>query len=49
MIGLETLGSSTQAVVTIGVVLTEAIVLYVGYGAVTRLASPAALELLGGE
>ncbi|MDL5360466.1 hypothetical protein [Halalkalicoccus sp. NIPERK01] len=49
MIGLETLSGSAQAVATIGVVLAEAITLYVGYGAVTRIASPAAIELLGGE
>lgn len=49
MIGLETLGSSAQAVATIGLVLAEAITLYLGYGAVTRIVSPAALELLGGE
>lgn len=49
MIGPELLGSSAQAVTTVGFVLAEAITLYVGYGAVTRLASPAALELLGGE
>lgn len=49
MIGLETLGGSAQAVATIGVVLAEAVTLYVGYGAVTRIASPAVIELLGGE
>lgn len=49
MIGPEILGSSAQAVATVGFVLVEAIMLYVGYGAVTRLVSPAALNLLGGE
>ncbi|KYH26402.1 hypothetical protein HAPAU_15000 [Halalkalicoccus paucihalophilus] len=49
MIGLDVLGSSVQAVTTVGFVLAEAITLYLGYGAVTRLVSPAALELLGGE
>ncbi|ADJ13984.1 DUF7512 family protein [Halalkalicoccus jeotgali] len=49
MIGLETLGGSAQAVGTIGVVLAEAITLYVGYGTVTRIASPVVLKLLGGE
>lgn len=49
MIGLEILGGSAQAVATIGLVLAEAITLYLGYGAVTRIVSPAALELLGGE
>lgn len=49
MIGLEILGSSAQAVATIGLVLAEAITLYLGYGVVTRIVSPAALELFGGE
>lgn len=49
MIGLDILGSSAQAVVIVGFVLTEAIILYLGYGAVTRLMSPAALDLLGGK
>lgn len=49
MIGFEILGGSAQAVATIGLVLAEAITLYLGYGAVTRIVSPAALELLGGE
>jgi len=31
---------------TVGFVLAEALVLYVGYGALTRIASPAARELL---
>ncbi|MCL7418307.1 MAG: hypothetical protein M8354_10780 [Halalkalicoccus sp.] len=49
MIGFETLGSSAQAMATVGLVLAEAITLYVGYGAVTRLASSPTLELLRGE
>ncbi|WP_162994044.1 DUF7512 family protein [Halalkalicoccus subterraneus] len=49
MIGLDILGSTAQAVTIVGLVLVEAITLYVGYGAITRLASPAVFELLGGE
>lgn len=49
MIGCGALSGSADAVVTIGIVLTEAIVLYVGYGAITQLAGPTAFELLRGE
>nr|WP_306059613.1 hypothetical protein [Natronococcus sp. AD5] len=38
---------SRPAIATVGLVLTEALVLYVGYGALTRVVSPAARELLG--
>ncbi|MDL5363148.1 hypothetical protein [Halalkalicoccus sp. NIPERK01] len=37
---------SGQAVATVGYVLAEALVLYVGYGALVRIASPAAREIL---
>ncbi len=37
---------SGQAAATVGYVLAEALVLYVGYGALARVASPAARELL---
>ena len=37
---------SGQAAATVGFVLAEAFVLYVGYGALTRIASPSARELL---
>lgn len=49
MFGLETLSGSTQAVVTVGLVLAEAITLYVGYGAMTKIAGPVALDVLRGE
>ncbi len=39
-------GESGQAVATVGLVLAEAITLYVGYGALMRVASPAVCELL---
>ena len=41
------LGGSGGAIATVGLILAEAIVLYVGYGALTRVISPAARELLG--
>ncbi|UTF55548.1 hypothetical protein NGM29_10725 [Natronosalvus rutilus] len=37
---------SGQAAATVGFVLVEALVLYVGYGALARVASPAAREIL---
>lgn len=35
------LGDAEIAVVTVGLILTEAVVLYVVYGLLTRIASPA--------
>lgn len=49
MFGLETLGGSAEAAATVGVVLGEAITLYVGYGAVARIVTPTDRNLLGGE
>ncbi|SEW31423.1 DUF7512 family protein [Natrinema salifodinae] len=49
MFGLETLGGSAQAAMTVGLVLAEAIALYVGYGAMTRLAGPTARNALRGD
>ncbi|WP_455429276.1 DUF7512 family protein [Haloterrigena gelatinilytica] len=40
------LGESGQAAATVCFVLAEALVLYVGYGALARVASPAAREIL---
>lgn len=40
------LGDSGQAAATVGFVLAEALVLYVGYGALARVASPVAREIL---
>ncbi|QLG26017.1 hypothetical protein HUG10_06230 [Halorarum halophilum] len=37
---------SGRAAATVGYVLAEALVLYVGYGALARVASPAAREIL---
>lgn len=49
MVGLETLSGSAQAAVTVGIVFLQAIVLYVGYGALTRFAQPTVLDALGGK
>lgn len=49
MFGLELLGGTAQAVATVGIVLAEAIVLYVGYGALTHVAGPQVRETLGGD
>jgi hypothetical protein len=43
------LSSPAQAAATVGVVLLEAIVLYVGYGGLTRFAESTVLDALGGE
>ncbi|WP_425601201.1 DUF7512 family protein [Haloplanus halobius] len=48
MFGLESLSSSTQAVATVGLVLAEAIVLYVGYGALSNTVGPAVVDAIGG-
>jgi len=38
-----------RAVATVGVVFAEAIALYVGYGAITRVASSTVLDAIVGE
>ncbi|WP_255246170.1 hypothetical protein [Halolamina sp. CBA1230] len=43
------MSGSAQGAVTVGIVFLQAIVLYVGYGALTRLAQPTILGALGGE
>ena len=40
MFGIETLSGPSYAVAMVGLVLLEAMVLYVGYGGLTRLAGP---------
>ncbi|WP_425601103.1 DUF7512 family protein [Halosolutus halophilus] len=40
------LGGSERAAVTIGLVLTEALVLYVGYGALMQITGPVVREML---
>ncbi|MFC7203737.1 hypothetical protein ACFQJC_09435 [Haloferax namakaokahaiae] len=49
MFGIETLTGSTQAVALVGLVLVEAMLLYVGYGALTRALSPTIHNLIGDE
>lgn len=49
MVGIETLSGSTQAVATVGLILSEAITLYIGYGALTRIAGSTVHEALGGD
>lgn len=46
LLAAPVLGESGQAAGTVGYVLAEALVLYVGYGALTRIAGPAAREIL---
>jgi hypothetical protein len=47
MFGIETLSASGQAAATVGLVLVESMVLYVGYGVVTRAAGPHLQRALG--
>jgi hypothetical protein len=49
MFGIESLSGSTQAAATVGLVLAEAILLYVGYGALGRTVGPRVIEAVGGE
>ena len=49
MTGLESLGPTGRALADVGTVLAEAIVLYVGYGAVTSALSGTVRRALGGE
>jgi hypothetical protein len=49
MFGLENASGIEGAVAVIGVVLVEAILLYVGYGALERLVGPALIDALGGD
>lgn len=47
LLAAPAIGASRPAVVTVGYVLAEALLLYVGYGALLRVVSPAAREILG--
>jgi hypothetical protein len=49
MFGVESLGGWTQAGTVIGLVLLEAIVLYVGYGGLERLVGPRITDTIRGE
>ena len=49
MFGIETLTGNAQAVALVGLVLVEAAVLYLGYGALERVAGPYLVDLVRGE
>jgi hypothetical protein len=49
MFGIESLTGNAQAVVLVGLVLVEAIVLYVGYGALEQILGPTVAGILRGE
>ena len=49
MFGIESLTGNAQAAVLVGLVLVEAILLYVGYGALERVLGPTVAGVLGGE
>lgn len=40
MFGIESLGPTAQSLALVGIVLVEAIVLYLGYGGLTRVVGP---------
>ncbi len=48
MIGLESLGATGEAITGVGAVLVEAMILYVGYGALTTALSGPLKRVLGG-
>ncbi|MFC4249283.1 hypothetical protein ACFOZ7_20520 [Natribaculum luteum] len=49
MLGIESFGATGQALTEVGVVLADAIVLYVVYGAVTSLLGGKIRQTVGGE
>lgn len=49
MFGIETLGSTLQSVVLVGLVLVEALALYVGYGTLEELVGKRFITALTGE
>lgn len=49
MFGIETLSPTLQAVALVGLVLVEAALLYVGYGALERAVGPRVVERLKGK
>jgi hypothetical protein len=48
MFGIETLGGNAQAAVLIGLVLLEAVVLYVGYGLLESALARRVIDLIRG-
>jgi hypothetical protein len=49
MFGIETLGGNAQAAVLVGIVLLEALLLYVGYGGLESLLGPRLRRVLKGQ
>ena len=49
MFGIGAVSGSAQAAATVGLVLAEAIVLYLGYGALSSTVGSTLLDALGGE
>lgn len=49
MIGIESFGGQAQAATLIGIVLLEAIVLYVGYGTLESIVGPTITDFLQGD
>lgn len=49
MIGVETTSGVAGAVLLVGIVLVEALILYVGYGALERMFGPRIARMLRGE
>lgn len=46
MLGIESVAAAVEAATLIGLILLEAILLYIGYGALERLARPAMRTVL---
>ncbi|WP_425499011.1 DUF7512 family protein [Halobium salinum] len=49
MLGIESMSGSAEAIATIGLVLAEAIALYVGYGALSSVVGETILDAVGGD
>ncbi|WP_232688843.1 DUF7512 family protein [Halobacterium zhouii] len=49
MFGIESLGDTAQALATVGLVFAEALVLYVGYGALSSTLGSTVVGAVGGD
>jgi hypothetical protein len=49
MFGIESLSGPAYAGALVGIVLVEALLLYVGYGALTRVAGPSVKDAIRGD
>ncbi|MFW6376395.1 MAG: DUF7512 family protein [archaeon] len=49
MFGIESLSGPAYASALVGVVLVEALLLYVGYGVLTRVAGPSVKDAIRGD